>query len=325
MYRYPIEESEPNMKMQRFPRRWFVGFCLGLLLTVGLGSWQVVRSQDSPDAETFALTPIDLSLNPETDSSGKVPQGLSISPSPVPDGERAVIGEDDRVLMTSGAYPWSAIGRVEQYDIRGQLEGWCTGTLIGRNTVLTNAHCVIDANTHQLTDREMVFRPNVIRGRSSDTAKAIAVEYGTNFNDGRVADDWALIQLDEPLGEYYGEIGWLVPAIERPEVLEILQNKLNLVGYSFDFPDNAPGYAPGNTPGIHRNCSILGLASDDRLLHDCDTNSGASGATLLGRLASGKYVILGLHAGAAETNTGDIINYGMQVDRWQNTAREMMR
>lgn len=313
------------MKMQPLLRRWFIGFCLGVLLAVGAGSWQTLHSQDAPPGDNFELPAIDLTLNPETDSPGNVPEGLSVSPSPS-DDQRAVIGDDDRrLLITRGTYPWSAIGRVEQYDDRGGVKGWCTGTLIGRKVVVTNAHCVIDSRTNQLTSNEIVFRPNLIRGESSDRAKAVAIEYGTNFADGRTADDWALIELDQPLGDYYGEMGWLVPAIERPEVIESWRKQLYLVGYSADFPQNTPGHNRGETAGIHYNCSIVGLDEENRLLHDCDTNSGASGGTLLARLKSDKYVILGLHAGWNRESDGTILNYGIRVDRWQNTAREIVR
>lgn len=313
------------MTLKRWMRRGIIGFCLGMLLSLGLGSWQALYSQDNPPAEEFALLPTELSLDPETDSPGYVPDGIDISPTPVGSGQRAVIGKDDRVLMTSGAYPWSTIGRLEQYDARGNLRGWCTGTLIERNLILTNAHCVIDGRTNQLTRNEIVFRANMIGGEASDSAKAVAVQYGTNFDDGRVADDWALVEIDEPLGDYYGSLGWIAPALQRPEVIELLRNKLHLVGYSFDFPENTLGHDPGETPGVHHHCTIIGLFDEDRFRHNCDTNSGASGGTLIGKLTSGKYVILGLHAGAAEVSDGSVFNFGMKVDRWQDTAREMIQ
>ena len=304
-------------------RRGLIGFCVGVFLVLGLGIWQPLHSQETISVEELELTPVDYPLNPETDRPGNVPDGLTISPLPSED-QRAVIGRDDRVLTTSRAYPWSAVGRVEQYNGRGQLEGWCTGTLIARSVVLTNAHCVVDTRTNQLTRHEIVFRPNVIAGRSSDRAKAVSVEYGTNFRDRRIQDDWAVISLDEPLGDYYGELGWIVPALERPEVIELLSNKIHLLGYSSDFPSNAISHPPGATPGLHQNCSIVGLSSDNRLVHDCDTNSGASGAALLARLENGNYIILGIHAGSAQQANGSVINYGMQVDRWKSAAQEMI-
>jgi protease YdgD len=178
----------------------------------------------------------------------------------------------------------------------------------------------VDLETHQLTQASLVFRPNMIRGNSSDTTSATVLDYGTNFEDGNVADDWALLRLDEPLGDYYGEIGWLAPALDRPQVIAALEEKLYLAGYSGDFPNGIPGYEPGETPGIHTNCSITAAVGDGRFLHTCDTSGGASGAPLIGLLNSGEYVILGLHAGSTALN-GQTINYGMQVDRWQDAIR----
>ena len=44
-------------------------------------------------------------------------------------------GDDDRVLVETGDYPWGAIGR-----LNNTLGPFCSGTLIGPRRVLTAAH-----------------------------------------------------------------------------------------------------------------------------------------------------------------------------------------
>src|ERR1700722_6441708 len=51
-------------------------------------------------------------------------------------------GTDHRQEVTATTSPWSAIGRFARPD------GWFTATLVGRDLVLTAAHCVIDESTH---------------------------------------------------------------------------------------------------------------------------------------------------------------------------------
>jgi len=235
---------------------------------------------------------------------GFVPSTLIESDNPT--GNRQVVGEDDRVPVTSRAYPWSAIGRLEQMDTNGEVAASCTGTLIGKSLVLTNSHCVVDRQTGQLVKRVIRFRPNVIRDRSQAVAFAINIRYGETGENGFGPDDWALVTLDRDLGSQFGTIGWRSLPVEK---LQALGKTIRLVGYSGDFPEQNPG----RTASIHPGCSIL-QEVQGFLRHDCDTSSGASGGPLLAQF-NGRYEIIALHAGTLGEN-----NRAVLVSRWAAAA-----
>jgi len=251
--------------------------------------------------------------NPEVtttgDQDGFVPLGVVESDNPT--GNRQVIGRDDRVPMTSRAYPWSTIGRLEHLDDKGRVTIICTGSLIGNDLVLTNSHCVVDEDTHKLTGDVLRFRPNLIDNRSRTSAFARRVRYGDNGERGFFGEnDWALIRLDQPLGRQQGTLGWRNLSTES---LRRLVGKVQLAGYSADFPPDHPG----KTAGVDRECSILGDGDMGFLRHDCDTFGGASGSPLLVPI-NGKFQIVALHAG-----TYDNVNRAIKVSRWSQSALAM--
>jgi protease YdgD len=252
------------------------------------------------------------------------PPGLERSDNPFP--FRAIVGRDDRVPMVSRQFPWSAIGRIEGVTADGKRYS-CTGTLIAKNIVLTNAHCVINPNT-QTVSRIIQFKPNLINGALQDDADVGVVEsyyYGTDFKANKTstdADDWAVLKLDKPLGEKYGFLGWRAPS--APEFAQ-KSNRLALVGYSADFPQNPKTYGgleltagPGLTAGVHQGCSVVGEQAG-LLLHDCDTKGGASGGPILAKIGS-KHYIVALHAGWRKVD-GNVVNYAVkmsQIQAWLN-------
>lgn len=313
------------MNFRRFPRiptKFWHGvaiFCFSVLAVVMSDVGAIAQEQG---VENFEMPTIDLSLDEESDSAGMVPEGLEVSFDPMAEGERAVVGADNRAVMTSAKYPWSAIGRLERLNSKGKVVSWCTGTLIGQKTILTNAHCVVNKKTHRLRRARYVFRPNLIRGESTDRANAKVVDYGKRWSRGEQDEDWAVMELDEPLGAYYGQLGWSNFKLKSRRVRNALRKRIFLAGYSRDFPDNVPGHRPGKTPGIHRNCSITGIRKDGRIMHNCDTNPGASGSALIARLRSGKVVIVGIHNGWIRDKDGKpSTNVGTQVNRWAKAAR----
>jgi V8-like Glu-specific endopeptidase len=255
---------------------------------------------------------------PSSDSSdGFLPEGSK--PSSNPSGGRQIIGRDDRVPVLSREYPWRAIGRVDIYDKKTEeFLGHCTGTLIGVDLVLTNAHCVIDQKTHKLGNRIWRFRPNLIDGEAQDTAIATRVAYGTDFKDEETSDkdDWALLKINKPLGNRYGYLGWR--SIDSKTLVSNFKGKISIMGYSGDFPKSNPG----ETAGYSRGCSFLRRSEVGTMFHNCDTNPGASGSAVLTWI-NGKPYVVGLHSGSNTFSTGEKVNRAVEVARWGRTAKSM--
>lgn len=248
------------------------------------------------------------------------PSGLRQSEKPA-GGRRGIPdGIDDRIPMLSQEYPWSAIGRV-QGTTTDAKSYHCTGTLIADNMVLTNAHCVIDPETHQLS-KKILFLPNVINGVVSnerDVATADQVIYGTDFkSDSTInqTNDWAIIKIDKPLGRKYGYLGWKSLATDA---LVRNKEKLFFVGYSGDFPDpNKKGYehlsaGQGWTAGFQAGCSIV-REEENVLFHDCDTAGGSSGGPIIGLIDGQPYIVALNNAELKNRRTNqDIINLAVKI------------
>jgi protease YdgD len=75
-------------------------------------------------------------------------------------------------------------------------------------------------------------------------------------------------------------------------------------------------------------------ADQGLLVHDCDTNPGASGSAIFGQFTDGNYYIVGLHAGSNQLRGSvklpdgvvtQAINQGVQVSQWATQALSMRR
>ncbi|MEB3268549.1 MAG: trypsin-like peptidase domain-containing protein [Leptolyngbya sp.] len=272
------------------------------------------------------------------DGAAFVPPDLDRSANPLGGAVRAIINDDGRTPMLSDEYPWSTIGRVDWVDDRGGVVGSCTGTLVGLDLVLTNAHCLLEEASDRPTQHQIVFRPNLRRGQARTSAEVVDYAYGDSPYSGRAADDWALLRLNRPLGDTYGFLGWRSLDFRDDDLLTATAGKVSIVGYAGDFPtERLRSFgAPGETAGLSEGCSVLLVMPEgelaDTLVHDCDTNAGASGGPILARFDDGEYYIVGLHSGSITLlenitlpsgDRTDILNRGVQVQRWAATAAAM--
>ena len=292
---------------------WF-GFALGITI-----AW-LCNLSVSVDAQSLssllpkdAIAPIQITNLKAIAANldGFIPQKLRESESPM-GRDRAIIGEDQRVPLTSREYPWSTVGKIVM--LSKDKEYSCTGTLISKSLVLTNAHCVYEKD--KLFPR-IFFLPNLINGRlrtRNDVAVVTKVGSGTNSPDEHPQSDWAILELNKPLGEKYGFLKWRSVPLS---VLQQYKNKLAVAGYSGDYPDpkvyTELTAGESYTAGVHLECSVLD-ESDGMLVHDCDTNPGASGSALIVKI-DGTYQIVGLHAGGERDRSSGlgVANYAVRI------------
>jgi len=299
-------------------------------LIVGLaGFWVIAPALLSqadttpPSAPAVPANKLGLGLNT---TAGFIPAQLERSRFPF-EGRRNVFGKDERIPMNSSKHPWSAIGRIE-IPVNATTTNICTGSLIGKNLVVTNAHCVLDKKTKQVTTNKIRFRPNLIGGQAPAAAFATKVVLGTTDPRNDRGNDWAFLVLDKPLGATHGTLKILLNDAFLD--LDQIKGQINLAGYSSDFPKDMPAA----TAGVHKGCSIRGFGSQlGTVSHDCDMMAGASGGPMFMWLPDGSAVILALNAAERVSPEGktppafsrQTANIGVYAATWAGKANELLK
>ena len=174
-------------------------------------------------------------------------------------------GFDDRVLIATDVYPWTAVGQLLFDD-----ETECTGTLVALDVVLTAAHCVHDADGK--VEAGGVFSGGRDRPEGPTQARITGVFVAPRFNNDLFSStnkldgtDWTYLRLDRPLGEELGVVA-ITPLVAL-DGLDLVQ-----AGYSWDTDGRLSG---------HIGCEGVSLNADGTLEHMCDTTRGDSGSPLM--------------------------------------------
>lgn len=204
-----------------------------------------------------------------------------------------VIGSDDRELLDPTSWPWLAIGRVNRTS-----GGFCTGTLVEPDIVLTARHCLVNPRTGRRVQPDTIhFLAGYRRGEwlRHGVGRAFIVPESEAGEDGRLdlAGDWVLVILENALDVRPVPV-WALPPNQAAGA------RLARAGYARDRP---------HLLSLHDGCAIL-RQIDNVLLHDCDATYGDSGSPLL-MLKDGGAVIVGMTTGVAKVGGNDV---GIAID-----------
>lgn len=165
------------------------------------------------------------------------------------------------------ALAWQAVGRL---DLKG---GYCTGTLIAPDLVLTAAHCVYGRSGTLARPEEMTFQAGLTHGKAAAARKVAQIEAHAGYNARdrltmeNVRHDVALVRLAEPIPTHM-----LDPFAVHP-------------GNVPAGPVSVVSYGQGRSDALSRQnrCQVLGR-QDNIIAVDCDVTFGSSGAPVFTHL-----------------------------------------
>lgn len=204
----------------------------------------------------------------------------------------SIVGQISRMPVT----------RTDQGVFRsiGQIENFCTGTLIAPRLVLTAGHCVYDLEQHEwLPVRE--FTPGRLGPfEPFGRVKVKQIFVHPKFLKGSMEHDLAVLVLNEPIGI---QLGWhqIDGSLDRfyphGSALGGWRANMTITGYPGDKPDGTMWVVVCNL--------YMSTQRPYQSQYTCDTYGGMSGSAI--SVAHPKYnsVIVGVHTrGHGQFNAG---------------------
>jgi len=164
------------------------------------------------------------------------------------------------------ASPWKAVGRLDTST------GYCTGTLIAPDLVLSAAHCTFDAQGTPLLPKDLIFRAGFREGRVEAERKVVQIArpkaYHQREDDwiSRIANDAVLLRLAGPIASHV-----ISPFVVEPRQMN--GGEVSVVSY---------GRGRDSLPSLQQTCAVLENYRGVMTM-DCNTTFGSSGAPVFRR------------------------------------------
>jgi V8-like Glu-specific endopeptidase len=194
--------------------------------------------------------------------------GLALSAAALaaPAAPANVYLDDPRTPVTRIEGPSRWIGRLQ---LPGG--GWCTAGLVGKDLILTAAHCMISP-TGQFIPGRYQFHYGYIAGKAAESSDVIWFQWGGSGSlsqgiEGRI-NDWAIGILAQPLGAKHGWMGYRALPLDQYD-----SQILGFTGYASDFQG-------GQTAAFQWGCRFRGHYDNGLLRTDCNASTGASGSPI---------------------------------------------
>jgi hypothetical protein len=203
----------------------------------------------------------------------------------------SIIGTDSRVIPDEVFYPLSAIGLIEVSDKNNKVITRCTGTVVHENTVLTNAHCLLDREKKNiLNDGFARFYPGILQFEKKFGSYELNLSKKRNFyvpssfklDQGN--DDFAFLRF--PLSNDVGVI----------KVIPFEDQWLGKNNWNFSSQVKSRGLY--HIVLNDQPCTIHRRVSAQLLGHDCDAIPGSSGSPIFSNF-NGDVFLVALHFGQA--------------------------
>ena len=194
---------------------------------------------------------------------------------------------------------WEGVGRLDFG------RGFCTGTLIARDIVLTAAHCVYDhVKAGTKLPEDLVFRAGYQHGAASAERRVVAAHIpqsyvrdpGGKSTAATIPHDIALLQLES-------EIFVTSASPFRIHARASQGTEVMLVSY---------GKGREEALTQERGCAITNRYSGGILEFNCAATFGSSGAPVFIE-EDGNRRILSIISGGTRGENGDFIVYGMEL------------
>ncbi|NNE50881.1 MAG: trypsin-like serine protease [Sulfitobacter sp.] len=194
----------------------------------------------------------------------------------------------------NAALAWQAVGRLDAKN------GYCTGTLISPDLVLTAAHCVFDAQGKPLKAETLTFNAGLTGGNAVARRSVVQIEVNPNYDPtttisaNNVRHDVAMVRLEEPIPT----------SVLDP--FRVHQGTLP------NGPVSVVSYGRGRSSNLSRQDSCQVVQNYQQILTmDCNVTFGSSGAPVFTHL-NGRGRIVSIISGIGQ-QAGKQYAYGMEL------------